>query len=193
MIGYAVFDADGTLIDSLGVWRAADDVYLASKGKRMTDEIYRAFMKMTYGESITFVKDHFLLPDSEERISADIMRIVTEKYAAEVRAMPGVIPLLDRLAEKGIPMAVATANEKELVTAALSSNGMLGYFRYVVTCDELGTSKRTADVYVHAARLLGGTPEETLVVEDDFGCVKTAAAAGFHAVYISEIGGIELE
>lgn len=193
MIRYAVFDADGTLIDSLGVWRAADDVYLASKGKRMTDEIYRAFMKMTYGESIMFVKDHFSLSDSEERISADIMKIVTEKYATEVRAMPGIIPMLDRLKDRGIPMAVATANEKELVTAALSSNGMLGYFRHIVTCDELGTSKRTADVYVHAASLLGGKPAETLVVEDDPSYVEMAREAGFYALHVSKIGGIELE
>lgn len=192
MIRCAVFDADGTLIDSLGVWRAADDVYLASKGKKMTDEIYAKFMKMTYGESIKFVKDFFSLPDSEERISEDIMRIVTEKYGTEVKAMPGVIPVLDRLKAAGIPMAVATANEKELVKAALSSNGMLGYFRYIVTCDEIGTSKRTADVFIHAARLLGGEPAETLVVEDDLSYVKTARAAGFIAVHVSEIGGIEI-
>lgn len=193
MIKCAVFDADGTLIDSLGVWRAADDVYLSSKGKKMTDEVYAGFMKMTYGESIKYVKEHFSLPDSEEKISGDIMRIVTEKYRTEVKPVPGVKELLSRLHAMGVPMAVATANDAELVRSALSANGMLGYFKRIVTCDELGTNKRTADVFIYAARLLGASPEETLVVEDDENYVGVARAAGFRAVHISQIGGMEIE
>ena len=187
MIRCAVFDADGTIIDSLGVWRDADEEYLSSKGKVLTDGVYHAFMTMTYGESIGFVKKHYGLPDTEERISADIMKIVMKKYGEEVKAMPGIEEVLKHLRDRGVRMAVATANDRELVCRALHATGLLQYFSFVVTCDEEGTNKNSADVFVRAAERLGFGPSETLVVEDDTGYVKSARAAGFTALHVSEI------
>ena len=188
MIKCAVFDADGTLLDSLGVWRSADEEYLSSKGRRLDPEVSKRFDKMTYGQSIAYVKQHYGIDEPEEQISDDIMSIVMKKYETDVTATEGIQKILQRLLDNGVPMAVATANDRKLVCRGLRSTGLRRYFTDVVSCDETGCGKDDAAVFVRAAELLGCTPEETLVVEDDMSYVKAARKAGFIAVHVSEIG-----
>ena len=188
MIKCAVFDADGTLIDSMGVWLKADEEYLRSKGRRLDPETYGKFTKMTYAQSIAFVKRHYGLEDTEEKISGDIMKLVSDKYDNEVLVNEGVRELLQRLLDNGVPMAVATSNERKLICRALRATGLRRYFSYVVTCDETGCGKDNAEIYAHAAELLGCSPSETLVVEDNKENIKAAKDAGFVAIHISQIG-----
>ncbi len=188
MIKCAVFDADGTLIDSMGVWLEADREYLSSKGKELDPATYGKFNKLTFVESISYVKKHYGLEDSEEQITVDILKIVGKKYENDVMAKDGVKELLRRLADCGVKLAVATANDKELVSLALKKNGLLGYFSGIVTCDETNCGKDDAAVFLHTSEMLGFKPSETLVVEDSEQYVKAAREAGFFAVHIDEIG-----
>ena len=188
MIKSAVFDADGTLLDSLHVWRQTDEEYMASIGKRLDPDAYKAFGKLTYGQSVSYIKNHYGLEMPEEEISAGIMAIVMKKYETEVTAKDGIAELLQRLLDNNVKMAVATANDRKLVCRALRSTGLRRYFTHVVSCDEIGVGKDDAEVYVRAAELLGCTPQETLVVEDDKGYIKAARDAGFIAIHVSEIG-----
>ncbi|MBQ7700601.1 MAG: thiamine diphosphokinase [Clostridia bacterium] len=187
MIKCAVFDADGTLIDSMGVWVDADKEYLSKKDREFDPETYKKFNNMTFAESISYVKRHYGFEDTEEQIKADILKIVGEKYENDVKAKDGVARLLQRLADVGIKMAVATANDKELVCRALYKNGLFDYFSHIITCDETGCGKNDAAVFIHTAKLLGYDPSETLVVEDSEQYVKAARDAGFLAVHIDEI------
>ena len=188
MIKCAIFDADGTLIDSLGIWMKADKEYLSSKGRRLDPSTYEKFTKMTYAQSISYVKEHYRLKESEEEISEDIMKLVMSKYENDVKVTEGIEDLLQRLLDNGIPMAVATANDRILVCRALRSTGLRRYFSRIVTCDETGCGKEEAEVFIRAAEELGCKPSEALVVEDDKAYVKAARAAGFIAMHISEIG-----
>ena len=188
MIKCAVFDADGTLIDSLGVWKSADEEYLRSKGRRLDPGMTEKFNKMTYGQSIAFVKQHYGIDEPEEQISDDIMSIVMRKYETDVKVNEGVAELLQRLLDNGVPMAVATANDRKLVCRGLRSTGLRRYFTHIVSCDETGCGKDDASVFIRAAEMLGCEPSETLVVEDDRAYVKAARAAGFVAIHISDIG-----
>jgi thiamine pyrophosphokinase len=188
MIKCAVFDADGTLIDSMGVWLEADREYLSSKGRELDPATYGKFNKLTFAQSISYVKKHYGLTDTEEQITADILKIVGKKYENDVMAKDGVKELLRRLADCGVKLAVATANDKELVSLALKKNGLLGYFSGIVTCDETNCGKDDAAVFLHTAETLGCEPSETLVVEDSEQYVKAAREAGFFAVHIDEIG-----
>lgn len=188
MIKCAVFDADGTLIDSLGVWMSADEEYLKSKGRRLDPDTYRKFIKMTFAESIAYVKRHYGLDEPEEAISEEIKKIVMKKYENEIEVTNGIPGLLKRLLDNDVPMAVATSNDRKLICRALRSTGLRRYFTHIVTCDETGCGKDDAAVFVRAAEMLGCKPSETLVVEDDREYVKAARAAGFVAIHISEIG-----
>ena len=192
MIKCAIFDADGTLIDSLGLWRETDEEYISSKGLVFDEGSYKDINKLTYGESISFVKKVYGLTDSEEKISADILAIVRKKYA-NVKVNDGITGLLDKLYEKGVEMAVATANDKELIELALDGTGLKKYFSFVISCDEVGEGKNSALVFIRAAELLGFGPCETLVVEDDRSYIETAKDAGFYAVHVNDIGGIVIE
>lgn len=187
MIKCAVFDADGTLIDSMGVWIGADKEYIESKNMQFDPEIYNEFGKLTFAQSISLVKSHYGLDDTEEKITSDILGIVMKKYETEVKTKDGVKELLQRLSDNGVKMAVATANNKELVKRALQNNGIYGYFSDIVTCDESGCGKSDAAVFVYTSNLLGCEPSETLVVEDSEEYVSAAKEAGFFAVHINEI------
>lgn len=188
MIKCAVFDADGTLIDSMGVWLEADEEYLRSKDRRLDPDTYRKFANMTYKESISYVKKHYGLEDTEEKISADIQKLVMKKYENEVEANDGIRELLQRLLDNGVPMAVATSNDRKLICRALRATGLRRYFSHIVTCDETGCGKSDAQVFIRAAELLGAGPAETLVVEDSKEYVRAAKAAGFIAIHVSQIG-----
>ena len=188
MIKCVIFDADGTLIDSLGIWREADEEYLRSVGRRLDENAYRKFTAMTYAQSIAYVKQHYGLPMSEKEISDGIMKIVMDKYTNNVKPVPGVQTMLERLLENGIPMAVATANDRKLVCRALRATGMRRYFSHIVTCDECGCGKENAGIFIHTAELMRCDPGEAMVVEDDRTYVRAAREAGFIAIHISEIG-----
>lgn len=188
MIKCAIFDADGTLINSLHLWRQADEEYMASIGRRLDPEVYKKFEKLTYRQSVSYLKRHYGLEQTEDEISDGVMAIVAKKYDTEVTQRDGIDELLERLLENGIKMAVATANDKKLVCRGLRSTGLRRYFSFVISCDETGAGKDDAEIYVRAAELLGCKPEETLVVEDDKNYIKAARDAGFIAIHVSEMG-----
>ena len=122
----AIFDADGTLIDSMGVWVDADKEYLSGKNKEFDPETYEKFNKMTFLQSISYVKKHYGLTDTEEQITADILNIVGKKYENDVMAKDGVKELLRSLAGNGVKLGVATASAKELVGWGLQQTGRSG-------------------------------------------------------------------
>ncbi|MBO4422958.1 MAG: HAD family phosphatase [Clostridia bacterium] len=192
MIKCAIFDADGTLLDSLGIWRKTDEEYILSKGRIFDNEAYGKINTMTYAESIRFVKELYGLEESEEQISDEITALVREGYA-DVKAVDGAERLLKGLKDRGIPMAVATANDGELIRIGLQSTGLSGYFTRILTCDETGCGKSDAAIFIRAAELFGCRPEDTLVVEDDENYTRAAEQAGFIALHISDIGGFDLE
>ena len=187
MIKAAIFDADDTLIDSLRVWREADEEYLKMKGKTFDSAIFEKFKKMTYAQCLSYVKKHFDFDETEEQISDGIMEIVMKKYENEVKPVDGIEEVLKRLLDNGIKMAVATSNDRRLISRALRNTGLRSYFSLVVTCDVTGYGKSDAGVYVKTAEMLGAEPSETLVVEDDRSYVAAAKEKGFIAIHVSDI------
>ena len=179
-------DIDGTLLDSLGIWEEADERYLMEQGIRPEKDLGRILYPMTMQEACAYIRKHYPVKDTESGIAASILKIVEVFYQKEAPLKEGAAGFLRSLSQEGLPIIAATTGEKELADAAFRRLGIRQLFREILTCTQIGAGKDRPKIYEEAARLMGSRPEETLVFEDAFYAVKTAAAAGFVTVGVRD-------
>jgi HAD superfamily hydrolase (TIGR01509 family) len=184
MIKAAIFDMDGTLLDSMPIWEHASERYLADKGIKAQENLAETLFSMSMSQGAAYVKRNYKLPEDIDTIVAGVNTIVFDFYQKEAAPKVGVRQFLDRLKGEGIPMAVATSTDRPMVEAALKRNGLLPYFEHIFTCTEVGAGKVKPDIYLKAQELLGMSREETWVFEDALYAIDTAKKAGFPAVGI---------
>ncbi len=178
----AIFDMDGTLLDSMQVWVHVGEQYLQNRGIEPEEGLGDVLFPMSMRDGAVYVKEKYGLPDTPDTIVADMDAIVFAAYRDEVLPKPGVAAYLESLKKRGIPMAVATATDRPMVEAALARTGLAGYFQQIFTCTEIGAGKERPDIYLAAAKALGTSPADTWVFEDALYAIKTAKAAGFYTV-----------
>lgn len=186
MIRGAIFDADGTLLDSMPIWADAGARYLTSLGIRPEPELGEKLFSCSLEEGVVYLKERYGLPQPLEAIRRGVLAVISDFYCWEVQPKPGVEPFLQGLREKKIPMAIATTGDEALLTAALERLHLREYFLKIVTCSALGVTKRQPDVYLAAAAALGTRPAETMVFEDTCFAIETAKTAGFYTVAVED-------
>ena len=189
MIRGAIFDLDGVLLDSMGIWNDLGARYLRSLLVEPEPELNQILFSMSMEQGAAYLKAHYRLSQTEEEIGAGIAKLLEDYYFYQVPAKPGAEELLQFLAERNIPMAAATSSPREHVTRALARLGLLPYLGGVFTTAEVGESKHTPAIYRCAAQSLGTAPAETLVFEGSLYALKTAAAAGFPTVGVFDANG----
>ena len=191
MIRGAIFDLDGVLLDSMGIWKDLGTRYLRSLHIQPEPGLNEILFAMSMEQGAAYLKEHYPLPQSEAEIGEGIARMLEDYYFYEVPAKPGAAALLNFLAERGIPMAAATSSPRTHVTRALERLGLLPYLQAVFTTGEVGVSKHEPAIYHLAAERLGTAPEETLVFEDSLYALKTARAAEYCTVGVFDAHGEE--
>ncbi|MBR6069333.1 MAG: HAD family phosphatase [Ruminococcus sp.] len=180
MIKGIIFDLDGTLIDSMGMWFDIDRRFLAENGVTDPPEgISWKIKQMTIEAAAQFMIDEFGLGMTPEQVIRRIEELVREEYEHHIPLKKGVVELLDFLDGKSIPYGVATATYKGLAVAALRRCGVLDRMAFLLTDKEYPNGKGFPDIFMGAAEMLGTSPAETLVAEDSIHCVETAKNAGF--------------
>ena len=187
MIRGAIFDVDGTLLDSMGIWQVAGIRYLESVQVEPEPGLSEILYPMTIEEGVAYVKEHYQLPQSTEEITEGLLMIVRDFYYEEVQAKKDVKKFLQKLKDNHVPMNVATAGHKEYAEAALARLGMDQYFQEILTCSELGKGKHEPDIYLQCADALGRKPEEIAVFEDAGYAIETAKNAGFITVGVRDM------
>lgn len=186
MIRAAVFDVDGTLLDSMPIWRDVGARYLRSLGLAPEPGLADILFPMSFEEGARYLKDRYGLGQSREEVQAGVSAIIDGFYRREVALKPGAASFLAELAERGVPMALATTGDPPLVAAALERLGVAGYFSRTFTCAELDTTKRRPDIYLAAAAYLGVAPAETAAFEDVLHALRAAGDAGFFTVAVED-------
>ena len=181
----AIFDLDGVLLDSMGIWNDLGARYLRSRGLMPEPGLNEIFFSMSMEQGAEYLHTHYPLAQSAAEIEAGIETMLRDFYYNEVPAKPGAAALLAALAAKGIPMAAATSSPRGHVTHALQRLGLLGYFAQIFTTGEVGVSKHEPTIYLLAAQ----APGETIVFEDSLYALKTAKAAGFYTVGVYDADG----
>lgn len=184
---FAIFDMDGTVVDSMGFWRALFREYLAAKGiTKGVEPAVERVKSMTVSQAAALVIREFGLPGTVETVSAEMNAIMADHYRLDIPLKPGVRDYLERLKCRGARLCVASATALPLMEACLSRLGVLEYFAFLLSCEEVGVGKDRPAVYLEAARRLGARPEDTAVYEDALYAARTAAGAGFYTVAVRD-------
>ena len=180
-----IFDMDGTLVDSLGMWCDIDRRFFERYGMGTPADYEKKINHMSFLEMAQFTKEEYQIPDSVETITELWTEWSKEEYESEIQAKPGAQELLQFLKEQGIPLSLATTNRKELYEPCLRRNHLYSYFDYIMNVNEINSAKSEPKIYQLLAAKMNVKPEETLVFEDILIAVNTAHQAGFKvaAVY----------
>ena len=182
----AIFDMDGTLLDSMAIWDNASSRARRALGVEPRPDLRDRVHSLTLREGAQYCKDAYGLPQTVEELVALTKEQVREFYRTEVQAKPGVPEFLSLLKLEGVWMYVTTNTDRDLVEIALEHTGLRDYFRGILTCAEVGAGKKDSpEIFERAMRRLRSTKRDTVVFEDALHAIRTAKAAGFRicAVY----------
>lgn len=180
---YAIFDMDGTLVESMFFWRGLSRELMESRGidpNRFGK--LKSMRHMTVLESAAVIVDHYKLDCTPQEAADELNERMAAHYRKDVELKPGVLAYLQKMRERGVKMYVASATDQPLMQACLERLGVLGYFEGIISCESVGVGKYEPDVYNAAAKALGSTPEETAVFEDSLSAGQTAKKAGYYLV-----------
>ena len=187
---FAVFDMDGTLVDSMVYWQRLGREYLTAQGvTEGMDEVLERIKPMTMAESSALFIEAFGLPGTPESVMAEMNAVMDEHYRSDIPLKPGAADYLAALKERGVKMCVAPATPEPLARACLKRLGVLDDFEFLLSCDAVGAGKDRPDVFLEAARRLGSAPNEITVFEDAIFALQTAKGAGFYTVGVWDASG----
>lgn len=181
-----LFDLDGTLVDSMWIWKSIDIEYLGRFGLELPENLQSCIEGMSFSETALYFKNRFSIPDSLEEMKADWNRMAWEKYTREVPLKPGIKRLLAYYRSHGVKMAVATSNSRELAEAVLAVHGLTEFFDTVVTGCEVAHGKPWPDIYLEAAARLGVSAGECLVFEDVVAGIQAGRNAGMKVAAVED-------
>ena len=179
MIKGMIFDADGTLLDSMPIWDDLGARYLKGIGIEAEPGLSEILFCMSLEESAIYMKRTYSLSQTEEEIRNGVLAKLDDFYANEVPAKPGAGEFLRTLHERQVPMMIATSSSRHHIEAAMRRLGFMDYFAGIVTCEEAGAGKSKPDIYLKCAEKMGLHPSCVCVFEDVIHAVRTANAAGF--------------
>lgn len=181
-----LFDLDGTLVDSMWIWKDIDIEYLARFGIPLPEDLQSQIEGMSFSETAVYFKERFPIPDSLDRIREDWTRMAWDKYLHEVPLKKGAKELLVYCSTHGIRLGIATSNARELVEAVLDSLDVRSYFTCIVTGCEVNKGKPSPDIYLEAARQCHTEPSHCLVFEDILPGIRAGRAAGMKVCAIED-------
>lgn len=176
----AIFDLDGTILDSMPIWSNLCREFLLAHGIDQEIDLDGKLGVLSIRNALEYVIREFKLGIDLDTACRQTWQIVETFYREKAELKPGITAILEELKRKNIPAGIITATETGLVETALKRVGLSDYFSAgVMSCATLQTSKRTPDVFFAMAEKLGSSPESTIVFEDALYAAATAKNAGF--------------
>ena len=183
MIGAVVFDLDGVILQTEEVWDDVRGRYVVEQGGRYDADAQRAMMGMSAPEWSRYLSEELGVPGTPEEISADVVRLMEARYGEDLPLIPGAREAVERLATRW-PLGLASSSNRPLIDAALELAGLDAYFGATVSSEEVARGKPAPDVYLEAARRLAVPAGQCVAIEDSHSGIRSADAAGMHAIAI---------
>ncbi|MEG1428087.1 MAG: HAD family phosphatase, partial [Oscillospiraceae bacterium] len=174
----AIFDLDGTLLDSMHVWAKIDRDFLGKRGISVPKDYLSQVAAMSLRETADYTVARFSLQEKPEMVIKEWKAMALWEYGHRISLKAHAREYLLTLAQHGIKLAVATGLCKELYSAVLHNTGILPLFDAVCSVDDVGRGKQFPDIYLYAAKCLSLSPKDCIVFEDVPEAIATAKRAG---------------
>ena len=172
------FDMDGTIIDSMWMWKDIDIRFLGERGIELPGDLQKRIEGKSFSETAVFFKEEFNLCESLDEIKSIWNDMAMEAYCNRVQLKEGVLEFLKELKAKGIHTGIATSNSLELALGCLRALDVEQYFDTVVTGCCVGVGKPAPDIYLKCANDCQVNPDECLVFEDVLAGIESGHNAG---------------
>ena len=179
----AIFDLDGTILDSMEVWNTLASQYVQSLGMVPEKNLDEIVSDMSLEQSATYLKNHYKINKQEERIISEVLNFISDFYEYEVNLMPGFKEFISHYDSINV---IGTSCDEELVKIALNRLAVLNYFEDIITCSKVNKSKNDPDFYLACAQVLKQRPEDIVVFEDADYCIDVARKVGFKVIKIKD-------
>ena len=179
-----IFDMDGTLIDSTGIWHEIDKDFFAKRNMELPPDYAQHIVHLGLTQAAIYTKETYHLEESIQDIMKEWHDMSIDMYKYHVSLKDGALELLKLFKSNGIKMAIATANDEPLYRPCIYRLGIGEYFDEVADVNTAKEGKQSAKIYLDLAKKLGSEPRNTLVLEDMPTCVKTAFKSGFITVSV---------
>ena len=180
----AIFDFDGTLFDSMHVWKGYKDNFFNYLGIELTEDDKEAFKGLFLRETFLLAIQRFNLKQSYEELLSELFEYIKSRYMVETEPKNDIKEFLEKLKSKGVKMGIATATGEPALEAVMKKYDMLHYFSPIYSTYTVGASKTEPKVYDVVLGELGTDKETTWVFEDALYAAKTAKANGYNVVGI---------
>ena len=180
----AIFDMDGTLLDSMYIWEHVAENYLKEQGITPPEDIEAEVRTFSYFQTAVHFINRLGLKQTPQQVVEGICRMVDRYYEESFQLKEYAREYLDKLQRENIKMCILTASQYDHAIAALTRLNILQYFDFVMTCDIAGMSKDEPEIYIQTLQKLGTDLQTTIVFEDSLHCIEAAKNAGFLVVGI---------
>jgi len=181
--GY-IFDLDGTVLNSMGVWHDVDEEFLGKRGLIFNEEYGKAISHMKLEAAAEYTVKLYGLTESPSDIINEWLSMAEYAFKNKVGLKRYAKEFLALLTELKIPKAVATTSRRSLYRPALERNGILEYFDVFSDAETALRGKDSPEIFLRAAEELGVSPEDCIVFEDTPEAIITAKRAGFTAAAV---------
>ena len=181
-----IFDLDGSLVDSMWMWRDIDIEYLGRFGISLPDNLQTDIEGMSLGETAVYFQNRFHITDSVEKMKADWNEMARNKYKYEVHFKSNAREFLEVCLARGIKLGIATSNSRELVNTIGESLNFEKYFNCIITGCDVERGKPFPDIYLKAADKLQVAPANCLVFEDIIPGIRAGKAAGMRVCAVED-------
>lgn len=181
-----IFDLDGSLVDSMWIWKDIDIEYLGRFGIPLPENLQKEIEGMSFSETAVYFKEHFPIPDTIDQMKADWNRMAWDKYMNEVPLKDGIHEFLNGCKERGILLGIATSNSKELVQNIAAVHKLHDYFACIMTGCEVAHGKPSPDIYLEVSKKLHIEPEHCLVFEDIIPGICAGKSAGMRVCAVED-------
>lgn len=188
-----IFDLDGTLVDSMWMWKTIDIEFLKARGLDCPGDLQKAIEGMSFTETAGYFKERFHLSESLEDIKGIWTEMSIEKYKKEVPLKPGAGEFLHHLISNGIKAGIATSNGRNIVDAVIKALNIGEYFQVITTACEVNAGKPAPDIYLKVAEDLKAAPRECLVFEDIPAGILAGKRAGMKVCAVDDEFSREME
>lgn len=185
-IDAVIFDMDGSLVDSMWMWRAIDIEYLGRFGIPLPEDLQSRIEGMSFGETAVYFKENFPIPDSLDEIMETWNRMAWDKYLHEVPLKMGITEFLRCCRERGIRLGIATSNSRELVENVVKVHNLRDYFTSIITGSDILRGKPAPDIYLAVAEQLQVPPSRCLVFEDIAAGIMAGKNAGMRVCAVED-------